>query len=293
MLSNKKQIRSWFILVLTGFVLFTLANGFHYVSAATRSALHEGSEWLEGWRFRDHSRLETERIILHYPTEMRREAEAILRETEQVAEDFEEMFGFSPAKPVPVYLFPDRTSMQRRFSWPPDQSATGVYYAGGIYLLNPEKWMGMALTDRSRNEWQRRFHEEGPLYHEFAHLYLDAATRGNVPRWYSEAFAQWVEYRAVGYEWRVPENRLDQHPIYSYPDLRDRFDHLSNKAMAYRQSFLFFKYQWDEEGWDAVQSLQQDLKRGLPFEVAWKRTYGESVEASFRSWQQAVNARVR
>lgn len=290
MMSNREQIRRlhWLVLILTGFLLFTLSNGLQYVSAATRSVMYEGSEWLEGWRFRDSSRLETDRVILYYPKGMRKEAKAILRETERVASDFENMFDFKMKRPVPVYLFPDRTSMQRRFSWTSDQSATGVYYAGGIYLLNPEMWMGEPLADHNQKQWQRRFHEEGPLYHEFAHLYLDAMTRGNVPRWYSEAFAQWVEYRAVGYEWRVPENDLDQNPMYSYPDLRDRFDLLSNKAMAYRESFLFFKHQLDKRGWDAVRRLQRDLTKGFSFEMAWKRTYEESVEQSFFKWQEAV-----
>ncbi|MFS8514979.1 MAG: hypothetical protein LOD87_14850 [Planifilum fulgidum] len=294
MMSNKKQIRglTWLALFLTGLVLFTLSNGFHYVSAAARPVMYEGSEWLEGWRFRNSMRMETERFYLHYPPAMKSEAEAILREAERVAADFEQMFGFRLEKPVPVYLFPDRTAMQRRFSWPPDQSATGVYYAGGIYLLNPEEWMGETVADRET--WQRRFHKEGPLYHEFAHLFLDAVTRGNVPRWYNEAFAQWVEYRAVGYEWRVPANRLDQNPIYSYPDLRDRFDHLSNKAMAYRQSFLFFSHQLDEKGWEAVRRLHRDLARGFSFDKAWERAFDESVEQSFHKWQQAtITARFR
>ena len=289
MMSNRKQIRglTWLALFLTGLALFTLTKGFHHVSAAARPVIYEGSEWLEGWRFRGNLQLETERFILHYPPSTEGEAEGILREAERVAADFERMFDFRLKRLVPVYLFPDRETMQRRFSWPPDQSATGVYYAGGIYLLNPEEWMGEPLTDHRREEWQRRFHEEGPLYHEFAHLFLDAMTRGNVPRWYNEAFAQWVEYRVVGYEWRVPENRLDQNPIYSYPDLRDRFDHLSNKAMAYRQSFLFFSHQLDEKGWEAVRRLHRDLARGFSFDKAWERAFDESVEQSFHRWQQA------
>lgn len=294
MMSNGKQIHGlvWVVLFLMGCILFALANGFHYVSAAARPVMYEGSEWLEGWRFRDSSRLETERFILHYPPAMKKEAEAILREAERVAADFERMFGFYLKEPVPVYLLPDRATMQRRFSWPSDQSATGVYYAGGIYLLNPEEWMEEALNHRNQNLWQRRFHQEGPLYHEFAHLYLDATTRGNVPRWYNEAFAQWVEFHTVGFEWRVPENRLDQNPMYSYPELRDRFDHLSNKAMAYRQSFLFFTHKLNEEGWGAVRRLHRDLARGLSFEKSWERAFDESVEQSFHKWQQS-STRVR
>ncbi|SFF78530.1 Peptidase [Planifilum fulgidum] len=292
MMSNGKPIRGLIplVLFLAGLLLPALPIN---VPAAARPVMYEGSEWLEGWRFRDSAKLETERFILHYPPSMKGKAEAILREAERVASDFERMFGFRLKKPVPVYLFPDRKTMQKRFSWPPDQSATGVYYAGGIYLLDPEEWMGEPLDPR-REKWRRRFHEEGPLYHEFAHLYLDAATRGNVPRWYNEAFAQWVEYRAVGYEWRVPENDLDRNPIYGYPDLRDRFDLLPNKAMAYRQSFLFFSHQLDERGWKAMRRLHRELARGRSFEKAWKRAFDESVEQSFHKWQQAtITARFR
>ena len=104
--------------------------------------MYEGSEWLEGWRFRNSMRMETERFYLHYPPAMKRKAEAILREAERVACGFRTDVWFPFGKTRSRLPFPDRKAMQRRFSWPPDQSATGVYYAGGIYLLDPEEWMG-------------------------------------------------------------------------------------------------------------------------------------------------------
>ncbi|EGK10353.1 hypothetical protein HMPREF9374_2474 [Desmospora sp. 8437] len=249
--------------------------------------LHKGNQVLESWRFRDYQQWSGKNVIVTYHSGFRNQAKLVAQEMDRVLAGFEKEYGFDPGRPVPVFLFPDRTSLQDHFSWDEDQSATGVYFSGAIYLLNPQVWSEeFPSAELEPTRWALLFHKQGPLYHETAHFYLDRYTGGNYPLWYTEAFAQWVEYRELGYQWVVPANDLSRHPLYEYRELADRFQQLPNQALAYRQSFLWLRWMVEAHGDSSLDRLHHRLSRGIPFDSAWKQVFGSSPGESFEEWRR-------
>ncbi|MDN4592586.1 peptidase MA family metallohydrolase [Polycladomyces subterraneus] len=247
--------------------------------------IYEGNQLLDEFRFHQWATIRKPSIILTYPPKLAEQATVIADEAEKTVHDFQTSWGWQIEQPVHIYLFPDRASLRERFGWEPGVSASGVYYAGAIYLLNPDCWMNQTASLKENPwKWRQIFHFQGPLYHEFAHLYLDQLTRGNYPRWYTEAFAQWVEYRALGYEWKTKANDLRTHQSYSYRNLDRLFDRLPNQALAYRESFLFFRYMVQTKGFKRIDHFHRMLAEGIPFADAWRQCFGRPVEQSFDQW---------
>ncbi|MDR6225406.1 peptidase MA family metallohydrolase [Desmospora profundinema] len=283
--SHDHPWRGWLLFLLSFLLLFTL--GFtHYGKVIAQPVLHQGNHWWEAWRFRDGHVIEGPRAQLYYRSpDQKVQGELVAAEAERVLRTFEEEYDFTPSRPVPIFLFPDRESLQAHFSWSHSQSATGVYFSGSIYLLNPEIWYkGFPHAEENPQEWARLFREKGPLVHEVAHFYLDRVTGGNYPLWYTEGFAQWVEYDQLGYEWIVPSNRLTHQNLYRYEELRDHFDQLDNQALAYRQSFLLVRHMVEEQGIETLHRLHRLLGQGTPFETAWEQVFGESAAESHYRW---------
>ncbi|PTM56868.1 peptidase MA family metallohydrolase [Desmospora activa] len=287
MVTNTFQthLRAWLCFFLSSLLVFAVGYT-HYGKMIAQPVLHQSNHWWEAWRFRDGHVIEGSRAHVYYrSSDMKAQGQLVAAEADRVLRTFEQEYNFTPTRPVPVFLFPDRESLQNHFSWSHAQSATGVYFSGSIYLLNPEIWYrGFPRADENPQEWAQLFREKGPLVHEVAHLYLDRVTGGNYPLWYTEAFAQWVEYDQLGYEWVVPANRLNDRALYSYDDLRNRFDQLDNQALAYRQSFLLVRHMVEEQGEDKLDHLHRLLGRGIPFETAWEQIYGETAAESHRRW---------
>ncbi|WP_170109509.1 peptidase MA family metallohydrolase [Melghirimyces profundicolus] len=251
--------------------------------------LHQGNHLLESWRLREYDEWKSNRVTVFHPPGLRSQAKLVAVEAERVLTTFQKRFGFQVKRPVPVFLFPNRPALRQHFSWNKGQSATGIYFSGAIYLLNPETWHeGFPSATGEPEQWARLFHENGPLYHEMAHFYLDLETGGNYPLWYTEAFAQWVEYQELGYEWVVPANNLKWHELYDYRDLDENFSRLPNQALAYRQSFRWLRWMVEQHGESSLYELHQRLSRSVPFDIAWKRVFGSSPEASFEEWRRQM-----
>jgi hypothetical protein len=273
--------RGSLLFFLSFFLLFSM--GFtHYGKSLAQPVLHQGNHWWEAWRFRDGHKIAEPHAHIYYRfSEQKVQAALVAAEAQRVLHVFEKEYGFTPDRPVPIFLFPDRESMRQHFSWSKSQSASGVYYSGSIYLLNPEVWYkGFPQAENDPHQWRLLFREKGPLMHEVAHLYLDRITGGNYPLWYTEAFAQWVEYDQLGYEWIIPANQVRGSHYYSYELLRDSFDQLDNQALAYRQSFLLIRHMVEEHGIESLHELHRLLAQGNAFESAWEEVFAEPTAES-------------
>ncbi|WP_380705014.1 peptidase MA family metallohydrolase [Salinithrix halophila] len=280
--------KGFFFFLITFVLLFSFGFSRQGMSIA-QPLLHQGNYLLETWRFRDGKTVEGPRSIVYHTSSQERQALLVSKEAEQVLRTFEKRYHFRPEQPVPIFLFSDRRSLSDHFSWNKSQNATGIYFSGSIYLLSPEAWNEtFPSAAHAPGKWARLFHERGPLYHEIAHLYLDQTTRGNYPVWYTEAFAQWVEYQELGYEWVIPANRLAGQPLYTFDDLTKRFNQLPNQALAYRQSFLFLRSMAEKHSESSLDNLHTRLSEGAPFSNAWRQVFGESPKESYKQWQHQV-----
>lgn len=278
----RKGYRRLLLALLAGWLLGAFSVKAFHLSPLVQPLFRNTHQWMEEIRYRDWPKETSEHFMLYYQEADQHDVQLILREAEQIYHHFRESYGFAPQEKVVMVLFPHREGMAQRFGWKEGPSATGVYYGGVIYLLSPSAWLYPAyFTAEMRAEL---FHQQGPLYHEYTHLYLDVLANNNFPRWYTEGLAQWEEYENIGFEWVVPENNLQTQTLYTLEDLTERFDQLDNLALAYRQAFSLVRYMVQREGEEALQELHQRLAERVPFEAAWRQTFGETVRESFDAW---------
>lgn len=180
-----------------------------------------------------------------------------------------------------VVIYPTRSELNKIFGWSGDQSAMGVYWGGVIQVLSPHAW----LKQDSAEEFVR----SGPMAHELTHLVLDYQTSGNYPRWFTEGLAQYVEYRANGYEWVTSTNSL-RGATYSMDELNDRFDELPNQALAYRQSLAAVRFIAETGGDQGLRAVIGDLKAGRSLKTAIERQLGMDMgqfDSAWREWAKA------
>ncbi len=241
-------------------------------------------------RYADWEKAASDHFTLSYLPEDEPYAQMVLAEAEAVYRAFSERFRFAPQKPVPLVMYGENRQMQERFGWPAAEKASGVYYGGVIYLISPrvlfpETGSAAPPSERELAQW---YHHEGPLVHEYTHLYLDMLANSNFPRWYTEGLAQLVEYEMIGYEWVSLDNRLNQQLLYRFDQLHRDFDKLDNVALAYRQAFKWVQCVKQEYGMERLLAFHQQLARQIPFERAWEDVFGQSLEHSFDRWLNEV-----
>ena len=212
-------------------------------------------------------------------------AELILDTAETVYKPVVDRVGYRPPAPVPIIVYPNREALRHAFGWGNGESALGVYWGGTIRLLSPNAW----IIRPSSREQRLAFQKLNPLAHEFTHYTLDYLTSGNYPRWFTEGLAQYVEYNVTGYLWIEPESTLRQR-LYTLQELQGEFDRLKNQPLAYRQSYLLFRYMATTYGDERLSDLIGSLARGEPFAHAVQRVLGLPLPQVYDRWQAWVNA---
>lgn len=281
--------RRWIGVVLAFLTGVALVSAVYKLPLA-QPAFRQANQLMEQqFRYAGWEKAASDHFILSYLPEDEPYAGLVLAEAETVYREFAKQFRFAPQKPVPLVLYAHHEQMQERFGWPASEKASGVYYGGVIYLLSPRVLLpdtGAASPGgRELAEW---YHHEGPLVHEYTHLYLDMLANNNFPRWYTEGLAQLVEYEMIGYEWVSLDNRLNQQPLYPFDQLHRDFDKLENVALAYRQSFKWVQFMKQVHGEEALVRFHQQLARQIPFERAWEEVFGQSLERSYDIWLNEV-----
>lgn len=283
-----KQPRFWLVAFFV-FVLGTWVSSLLNLQTLAQPVFREGNQVVENWRFRDMETAASEHFTLRYPSGRDKEAEATLDVAERVYRNFTSDYPLPADEPIALVLFPDQSGMQQRFGWDRGQSATGVYYGGVIYLLSLEDWSNTDVPPLSETEsWKQYVYVQGPFVHELAHYYLDQIANGNFPRWYTEGFAQWVEYDMINYEWLAPHNHLHREPLYDYSELYSSFDQLPNQALAYRQSFMWYRYLLEAYGKEKMDELHGQMHDRVPFSNALEAVYGKTEQELFTEWTTKV-----
>lgn len=253
-------------------------------------AFRHVNQWLEQQiRYADWKQARSDHFSIRYLPADEPVVPLVLAEAERVYAWFAEQFQFISDEAVPLILYGEDGQMQERFGWSGEEKASGVYYGGVIYLLSPRVlWPEMPATALKDGRLAERYHREGPLPHEYAHLYLDAVANSNFPRWYTEGLAQLIEYEWIGYEWLNDDNHLHRQSLYSLRQLNEQFDRLANVALAYRQAFKFVQFMVREHGETSLRAFHRQLAQAVSFERAWQAVFGEPVEQSYGRWLDDV-----
>lgn len=117
----------------------------------------------------------------------RKEAAALRPYVAKLAGDsittFSKRYGFEPAEPVTVELYPDHDDFAVRVAALPGIGLLGVTFG---YLVAMDSPSGRATGD---------FHWGSTLWHEMAHVFTLEATDHRVPRWLSEGISVFEEWR--------------------------------------------------------------------------------------------------
>lgn len=203
----------------------------------------------------------------------------ILETAEKVYDPVLAEVGYQPPGKVPMIVYDSRDSLRQAFGWGQSESAMGVYWTGTIRLLSPNVW----IDEKGEGARRKVFNRLNPIAHELTHYLLDYLTNGNYPRWFTEGLAQRVEYKVTGYLWIESRSTLKQE-LYSLDDLQNRFDHLRNQPLAYRQSFLMVDYMARRYGEDGLKHLVALLGQGVDFPVAVQKAFGVSIAELHTDW---------
>lgn len=180
-----------------------------------------------------------------------------------------ELFGQQPPMRTTMIIYPDSASLAKSFGWNKSARAMGVYWGGTIRVLSPAEWMAEPN--------QEAFSQQGPVYHEFAHLMVDEVTAGNHSRWLTEGVAQYVEKQLTGFEFAHPAAKGGPLNLYTLQILDKYFDNL-DESVAYWQSLQIVEYIAERYGEPALFNILNDLGNGYYFDGAVEKTLGVNYE---------------
>jgi len=165
-------------------------------------------------------------FTVHYPAGATSQAAIVLAALDRFYPQIWADYGLTAKGPWPVELETEQGMTTVFGANPP----VGAYWQGVIWLLEPSAWLPSSEVNLASYE------RYGPAAHETTHLADDLRGGGRLPRWLDEGLAQYEDWRLTGYLWQVPGNSFTTQRLYTYAEINDDFNALSNVAMAYRQS---------------------------------------------------------
>ncbi len=187
-------------------------------------------------------------------------ARLVLETAEDSFADVNKLLAYQPQKTVPIFVYPNRISLNKSFGWDGAINAMGVYWAGAIRILSPLEWI------ENDEHLVTIFQEKGPIVHEYAHLLVDYKTHGNYPRWFTEGIAQYAEQELIGYT--LPVSAGEKNTWYPFSEMDDKFDLLPDQDGAYRQSLLAVEYIVETAGFEAILGILDELEKGQTIKKA-------------------------
>ncbi|RMG35597.1 MAG: hypothetical protein D6725_12275 [Planctomycetota bacterium] len=202
-----------------------------------------------------------------------------------------EKYGVQPAEPVIVEIFSDPDDFAvRTFGLPGASGYLGVCFGRVITANSP-----LAHRDTPAN-WH------SVLWHEYAHVITLQATANRIPRWFSEGISVYEERQADS-RWGMRMNAAHRRrileqgvpPISELSSLFLTARSGADVAFAYYVSSLAVEFLIERHGPASVRAVLNDLRDGLPVEVALNRRMAPPAEldthfAEFARWRAAAYA---
>lgn len=178
-------------------------------------------------------------------------------ETKRAMAVYEKKYGLTLDAPVQVEVYPDHEDFAVRTLGMPGLGALGVTFGNVVAMDSP--------SGRSPGS----FHWASTLWHELSHVFVLAATKHRVPRWFTEGMAVHEE-TAASPEWG---DRLGPEVIAAIRDKRllpvaeldrgfIRPAYRGQVEVSYFQAGRICDYINQEWGYQALLSMMHDFARG-------------------------------
>ncbi len=195
-------------------------------------------------------------------------------------------YGFSPARPLQVEVFPTTEQFSVRTVGLPRLGAHAVCF-------------GHLITSRSPSE--EPFNWKLVLHHELAHVFHIQATSGRVPRWLTEGLAMRESERLDARYHMIFERALYDRLVSGKLAQIATFNLAFTQAksgqdimLAYYQAFFLVRYLEETHGFDKLRQLVAGHKDETPTPKLVQAIYGHSAAAldgAFAAWLRQRLAR--
>jgi predicted nuclease with RNAse H fold len=235
-------------------------------------ALLRAASWLE---------LRSPHFIMRYQSPEQKLAAFLLQKAEDTRETCQRTIGSVPPSPCLIYLAPSWEAFQEAqpAGEPPSWSVGTAYPGLDLICLRSPRGMKGSETDI-----------EVILRHEYAHLALATALRGNeAPQWLDEGFAM-LQSRGWNLSWTYIMSRgVLANALIPLEELVDGFPLDEHQAeLAYAEGFSFVSFIKTDYGPDALPRLIRGLSNGLDAETALRQATGLGLRDLQRRWKEEL-----
>jgi len=199
---------------------------------------------------------------------------------EEAWKTFSARYGFTPAGPILVEVFPLHDDFAvRTLGLPGLVGALGACFGRVVTMDSP----------RARQPGE--FSWQATLWHELAHVYTLQLSKYKVPRWLTEGVSVFEEHRrqpAWGRELSLEfAHQLSRGRTFGVKGLPDAFKQPQSLALAYFEASLLVEHLVELNGDSGLRTLLLAYADGLKDAEAFTRAFGRSqdaIEASFKTF---------
>ena len=202
------------------------------------------------------------------------------REVQRALETYDKKYGFSLAAPVTIEMYPDHEDFAVRTLGMPGLGALGVTFGYSVVMDSPSA------------RKPGTFHWASTLWHELSHVYVLAATRHRVPRWFTEGVAVFEETATLP-EWREP---VDESVLKAVSDKRllpvatldrgfMRPSYPGQVIVSYFQAGQICTFIHQRYGWPKLLSMIQDFSRATTTAAVIEHEFGVASTEFDRQFQ--------
>lgn len=227
------------------------------------------------------ARVELGGLVLEAPPELHDTLQELAPRAAQILPRIEKALGVRAEGPILMVVIPPGPLVDPEISRL-DQAAPP--WAAG-FALSEQRVGAIRLGQADRYPFGDPF---GVLAHEVAHILIHDAAGDNVPRWFNEGVATWVQRGWSLQDAMVYSSSLLVGPLPSLARLDRAFVASEGGArMAYAASFDFVHWATREYGDDLVPRVLA-AARDQPFRAAWREVTGVPLSASEEAWRDTA-----
>ena len=193
-------------------------------------------------------------------------------------------YGFTPAGPLLVEIFPDHDDFAvRNLGLPGMIGALGACFGRVVTMDSPRARAPGSFS------WQ------ATLWHEMAHVVTLQLSKQRIPRWLTEGISVYEESKKRaewGRDMEVTFARaMDRNKVLKLRDLNSGFTRPDTIALAYYQASLLVDHIVATKGQGALNALVKSYGDGIDNDAALQRALGVNIDTLQVSFDKALDDR--